>query len=241
MIDKFSLERDGFVVSEKVFSEDELRSLNNLASTIVPYIGMCKRKGWINNNEAHLPDIDWAYYWSETPDHNTYINETILPVLASICDDLLGVDNWGWQMTNRYIISNCQHDYPVYPHFDAPYLWPQKLDVQMAKYLEKGVLSLTFMIPLMEFVPENGATGFVPGTHNYIHDTIDWNESQLHRQTFFNDNCVQPEVPLGSFSCFYGNCLHSVMSNKTDVIRRGIIFRGIRNDALAEMSKFGLG
>ena len=114
-------------------------------------------------------------------------------------------------------------------------------DVQMAKYLAKGLLSVTFMIPLIEFTIENGATGFIPGSHNYIHDTTDWDQVASHRQTFFNDNCVQPPVPLGSFSCFYGNCLHSVMPNKTNIVRRGIIFRAIRKDALNEMYRLELG
>ena len=44
-----------------------------------------------------------------------------------------------------------------------------------------------------------------------------------------------------SFACFYGNCLHSVMPNYTDEIRRGIIYRAIRQDALDEMERLGLG
>jgi hypothetical protein len=31
------------------------------------------------------------------------------------------------------------------------------------------------------------------------------------------------------------------MSNTTDTVRRGIIYRGIRQDALDEMNKLGLG
>jgi ectoine hydroxylase-related dioxygenase (phytanoyl-CoA dioxygenase family) len=97
------------------------------------------------------------------------------------------------------------------------------------------------MIPLISFTPENGSTGFVPGTHKYIYDTANWNEAKPHTRTFFNDNFVQPSVPLGGLSCFYGNCMHSVMPNKTDDIRRAIIFRAIRQDALNEMERLGLG
>ncbi len=241
MLNKVHLDRDGFAISDKVFSEDDITSLDKLASNLKPFIGMCKRRGWVDNKDVHLTDIDWAYYWSETPHDNLFINDTIIPVLSNICDLLFEDHSWDWQLTNRYIISNYNHEYPVYPHLDAPYLWPQKLEVQMAKYLPKGPLSVTFMIPLIEFTPENGATGFVPGTHKYIYDTSDWNQVSEHRKTFFNDNFVQPSVPLGSFSCFYGNCMHSVMSNRTNSVRRGLIFRGIREDALKEMSKFGLG
>jgi hypothetical protein len=241
MIDKLYLEKHGFVISDKVFNQNELHSLNNVASNILPFVGMCKKRGWLDHEDDKTKDVDWAYYWSVTPENNPFINKTILPLLANVCDDLLGRDNWGWQLTNRYIISNYQHDYPVYPHLDAPYLWPQMPDVQMAKYLAKGLLSVTFMIPLIEFTVENGATGFIPGSHNYIHDTTDWDQVASHRQTFFNDNYVQPTVPLGSFSCFYGNCMHSVMSNKTNTVRRAIIFRGIRNDGIKEMTRLGLG
>lgn len=238
------LDKDGFAISDKVFDENDLRFLDRVESNLPPFVGMCKNRGWLDYYSLDYNDrknIDWAYYWSVTPNDNPFINDTILPTLSKVCDNLFEGPNWGWQLTNRYIISNYQHDYPVYPHYDAPYLWPQKLETQMAKYLAKGLLSVTFIIPLIEFTPENGATGFVPGTHKYIHDTTDWNLMQNHRQAFFNDNYVQPSVPLGSFSCFYGNCLHSVMPNKTNVVRRGIIFRAIRTDALNEMYRLELG
>ena len=240
-IDFFNnLETYGFTVSDKVFDTHQMQQLNQLADDIPPFVGMDKNKGWMDPDGAKDKTNDWAYYWSVTPSDHFYINHTILPHLSRICDSVLGV-SWGWQLTNRYIMSNYKHDYPVYPHFDAPYIWPQKPEVQMAKYLPPGVLSVTFMIPLVDFTKINGATGFVPGTHKYLYDTADWDNSKKHLQTFFNDNVVQPSVPLGSFSCFYGNCMHSVMPNTIDSVRRGIIFRAIRQDALDDMNKLGLG
>ena len=91
----------------------------------------------------------------------------------------------------------------------------------MAKYLAKGPLSLTFMIPLIDFTVENGATSYVTNTHNYIWDTANWEENKPYMRTFFNDNFIQPEVPLGDFACFYGNVLHAIMPNNTDTESRG--------------------
>ncbi len=245
-----NLDRDGFAVSDKVFDVDELHSLNEIASTLQPNIGRPQDNGWYDNPsllEASktidiLNDIDWAYYWSLTPEHHPYINETILPILSDISDTMFGSKDWGWQLTNRYIISLRRHDAPVYAHFDAPYFWPQKPDVQMVKYLPKGTLSVSFLIPLTEFTVENGATAFVPGTHKYIYDTSNGHiGDQAYSPIFFNDNYVQPEVPLGSISCFVGGSMHSIMPNKTDNVRRGLIVRAIRNDALDEMARLGLG
>ena len=35
--------------------------------------------------------------------------------------------------------------------------------------------------------------------------------------------------------------MHSIMANTTDTVRRGIIYRGISQDALDEMERIGLG
>lgn len=235
------LERDGLTISDQVFDVDDLRVLNNIVSKLPPFIGHGNGR-WLDNEDVLKQDhINWAYNWSVTPTDNTFINETMLPLLEEVCDSVFEGQEWGWQMTNRYVMSNHRHEADLHPHLDAPYLWPQKLDCVMAKYLPKGILSVTFMIPLIDFTPENGATSFIPGSHKYLYETTDWNESRPYRDTFFKDNYVQPSVPLGSFSCFYGNTLHSVMPNRTDDVRRGIIFRGIRKDALEEMSRLGLG
>ena len=243
---KSKLDEDGVVIIDSVFDKTSLNSLNEIASSIPPFVGTCKTRGWLDNyavekilNEGI--EIDWAYNWSQIPKDNQFINEVLFPTLNKIADSLFEDKDWGWQTTNLYIVSNYPHDELVYPHFDAPYLWPQRLDVQMAKYLDKGVLSVTFMIPLIEFTIENGATAFVRGTHKYVHDTLDWEESKEHRQRFFLDNYIQPSVPLGSLSCFYGNCLHSIMQNKSKEIRRAVIIRAIRKDALDEMDRLDLG
>lgn len=243
------LKEKGLVIFENMFNKQDMESLNRTASTLPPTVGNVKDKGWHNWSDVIklgetanlLTEVDWAYHWAVTPKDNVIINETILPVITKISDSVFESSEWDWQKTNRYIMSNYKHDMDVSPHLDAPYLWPQKLETQMAKYLEPGILSLTFMIPLIDFTVNNGATAYVLGTHKYIWDTADWNEAKPVHKTFFSDNYVQPSVPVGSFACFYGNCLHSVMPNYTDEIRRGIIYRAIRQDALDEMERLGLG
>jgi len=243
------LEKDGLTIFKDMFDKDDMRSLNDMAKQLTPTIGNIRNKGWHNHIAVHklaetndlLTEVDWLYHWSQTPEDNQIINEKILPVLSNICDTVFDGEDWGWQMTNRYVMTNYKHELGVQPHLDAPYLWPQKLDCQMAKYLSPGPLSLTFMIPLIDFTPENGATAYVRGTHKYIWDTAKWNEAKPVNFQFFQDNYIQPSVEVGGFACFYGNCMHSIMSNSVDEPRRGIIYRGIRQDALDEMEKLGLG
>ena len=238
-----NFDRDGFVISDKVFNETALTMLDDMASELPPDIGHSKTRGWLDGPDILniKEEIDWACHWSTTPTNEYYINEVILPTISEVCDELLGKNSWGWQLTNRYIISNYNNNYPYCPHIDAPYVWPQAPNIQMAKYLNKGTLSITFMIPLIEFTVENGATGFIPGSHKQFYDTSEWKERIEQRRAFFTDNFIQPHVPLGSFTCFHGNLMHSVMPNLSNVVRRGIIFRGIRNDALQEMDRLGLG
>ena len=243
------LEKDGLTIFKDIFNKEDMRSLNYTCSTLRPKVGNVKDLGWCNHKDVDelekthslLTDVDWCYHWAETPKDNQIISNSILPVIASICDKVFTGKEWGWQETNKYVMSNFNHDKGVAPHLDAPYLWPQKLDCQMVKYLDQGILSLTFMIPLTNFTMENGATAYVPGTHKYIWDTSIWNESKVTHQQFFRDNYIQPSVEVGGFACFYGNTMHSVMANKTNEVRRGIIYRAIRQDALDEMERIGLG
>ena len=237
------IEKDGFEVLENMLDPTSLKDLNDVCETLLPFVGSSKSRGWMNHEDVMSSDsiIDWEYYWSKTPEDNSFINDSMIPVLRFLGNRYFGHSDWDWQMTNRYIMSNYRHDHISTPHLDAPYLWPQMQNVQMAKSLPAGILSVTFMVPLTDFTVENGATGFIPGSHKYVFDTSNWSEFKPHLRTFFDDNYVQPEISLGSISCFYGNCMHSVMPNKTDVVRRGIIFRGIRNDALEEMERLGLG
>ena len=247
------LEKDGLTIFKDMFDKDDIRALNDVASELSPFVGNIRGEGWQDDIAVHklaetndlLTEIEWLYHWSKTPEDNQIINEKILPVLSNVCNKVFDNEDWDWQMSNRYVMTNYKHGlvrgFDVQPHLDAPYLWPQRLDCQMAKYLKPGILSLTFMIPLINFTPENGATAYVRGTHKYIWDTAKWNEAKPVNSQFFKDNYVQPLVEAGSFACFYGNCMHSIMPNNTNEPRRGIIYRAIRQDALDEMEKLGLG
>lgn len=244
MVNLFDLNDNGFAISEKVFDENSILSLNDIASKLPPSVGMLQNFDWINNDKVKdIVNPDWAYYWSQIPEDNTYINNTIFPALENVCNKVFKT-SWGWQLTNRYIISNCKHECPVRIHLDAPYVWPQMPELRMDNYLEEGPLSITFMVPLIEFTTENGSTGYVPGTHKYKYNPKDMlrpNGEPSPYDRFFEDNCVQETIELGRFICFYGNTMHSVMPNKSDVVRRSIILRAIRQDALGEMNKLGLG
>jgi len=243
------LKETGLTIFQDQFSLSDLTTVNNIASEIQPHVGLTAGGDWYNGWRMHeesetkdmLNDVNWAYHWCLTPEENPFIKDKLLPTLASVCDQAFEGRKWDWQKTNCYIMTNNRHDFGASPHFDAPYLWPQKPHIQMAKYLDEGPLSITFMVPLIDFTVENGATGYVTNTHKHIWDTEDWTETKQYMRKFFNDNYIQPEVPLGDFACFYGNVLHAIMRNNTDIPRRGIIYRAIRQDALDEMAKHELG
>ena len=76
----------GYVISDKIFGDEDIASLNVIASKLNPSIGQSKQ-GWYNYLRLHeerdqgvdiLNDIDWSYFWSHTPLDNPIINEKIL-------------------------------------------------------------------------------------------------------------------------------------------------------------------
>lgn len=250
---KYVLQEDGFYECKNQFKKEAIKNLNSELSVLPPFVGNAHKVGWLNDtavkdlSKTHdlLKDIDWICNWSKTPTDNDFINKVILPKLVYISDKVFGYNNWGWQESNKYVVSNYPNAYSkneldenfLFPHMDAPYLWPQKLDVDIAKVLKPGPLSLTFIVPLIKFTKENGATSYVKGSNKFHWNTLHWNSAQSFLKQFLIDNSTQPEIDIGNFVCFSGNLIHSVTSNPSSDIRRGIIYRSIRNDALEEMKK----
>jgi hypothetical protein len=101
-----------------MFDKDDVLELNEVASRLTPIIGNVKNKGWHNYDAVQklswdgdlLTEVDWLYHWSQTPEDNQIINEKILPVLSNICDTVFDGEDWGWQLTNRYVMTNYKHE-----------------------------------------------------------------------------------------------------------------------------------
>ena len=209
----------GFTVQQNAFDPEKIRELDQFAATVTPERGhlLTDRKwmGWdaVEQLEDPFNDVDWAYYWTKQIYGNDIIENHIKPRLAECANAAFGEDNWEWHVTDFIVL------YPgmnwVRPHIDTPYRFNEFKN-------DKELLGLQFMVMMCDFNENNGATGYVPGTHKYIIDSDSIFKNDVFCD-FFLDNYKQYTAPTGSFVCWHPRLLHSTMPNRTNKIRRALL------------------
>ena len=217
--DKFinEIENIGFTVHEDVFDKNMISELNEFAKTIPPQRGHDKDVKWYGwNNVAEmenpLTDVDWAYYWTQDVFHPHV--DHIKQELSPMADAAFGPNNWVWYVQDFIVLQPGMNFYR--PHIDTPYRFKE------FRYAE-GLLGLQFMVMMCDFTPDNGATGYVPGTHKYIYDAIQMRDNLASWAPFFADNYKQYTAGAGSFVCWHPRLLHSTMPNRSNEIRRALL------------------
>lgn len=207
----------GFTVHHDVFDHEKIRVLNEYASSLPPERGHDKNMKWhgwntVSKMKEPMHEVDWAYYW--TPHvHHEYIDE-IKQHLAPMANAAFGDGNWVWHVQDFIVLQPGMNF--MRPHVDTPYRFKE------FRYAE-GLLGLQFMVMMCEFTPDNGATGYVPGSHKYIYDGIHMRDKQESWRIFFADNYQQYTAGPGSFVCWHPRVLHSTMPNKTGEVRRALL------------------
>lgn len=207
----------GFTVHQNIFNHDMINELNDYASTLQPQRGHDKNMkwyGWNNVAEMENPkeDVDWAYYWTAHI-HHPHI-DNIKHQLSPMADAAFGQGNWVWHVQDFIVLQPGMNFYR--PHIDTPYRFKE------FRYAE-GLLGLQFMVMMCDFTPDNGATGYVPGSHKYIYDAIQMRDNLDMWAPFFADNYEQYTAGAGSFVCWHPRLLHSTMPNKSNEIRRALL------------------
>lgn len=207
----------GFTVQRDIFDKNKIEELNQWAETVSPERGHDKNKKWYGWNQVSemknpLEEVDWAYYWTKQIDH-PYVEE-IKETLSQYADAAFGENNWLWHVQDFIVLHPGMNFFR--PHIDTPYRFKE------FRYAE-GLLGLQFMVMMCDFTPDNGATGYVPGSHKYIYDAIQMRDNLHSWAPFFADNYEQYTAGAGSFVCWHPRLLHSTMPNKSNEIRRALL------------------
>ena len=223
------LNHTGFTVQRDAFDIDKINELNEFAETINPERGHTKDKKWIGWNqikdiENPKTEIDWAYYWTEQVQH-PIINE-MKNTLAQYADAAFGEHNWVWHVQDFIVLHPGMNFYR--PHIDTPYRFPE------FRYNQE-LLGLQFMVMMCDFNEHNGATGYVPGTHNYIFDPRSIQDDKSW-YTFYADNYQQYTANAGSFVAWHPRLLHSTMPNNSNEIRRALLLHAAEKSTSRKLS-----
>jgi ectoine hydroxylase-related dioxygenase (phytanoyl-CoA dioxygenase family) len=97
-------------------------------------------------------------------------------------------------------------------------------------------LAIQFAIPLHDGSAQNGATAFLPGSHNIM-----WDIEKCYSGEFndhFRQNAVQPEARFGDIVMWDSRTLHSQMPNLSHSNRYMVLLNYVERDILADLQSF---
>jgi len=226
-IDSKKFQRDihniGFTVHENIFSKEDIAELNQYAMKLKPERGHDMNQKWygwnkVKNMENPIDDVDWAYYWTVKAKHP--LISKVYDAFRPLCDSALGKGNWAFHVTDFIVLQPGMNFYR--PHIDTPYRFKE------FRYAD-DLLGLQFMVMMCDFNEQNGATGYVPGSHKYIYDP-DQVREEISWEVFFADNYKQYKAEAGSFVCWHPRLLHSTMPNQSKEIRRALLVHATTHD-----------
>ena len=210
------LDEIGFTVQRSAFDPEVIAELDQWAASLPPERGHGMDKKWygwkqVSEMENPAADVDWAYYWTEQINHPTI--DKLKQTLNQYADAAFGVDNWEWHVQD-FIVLHPGMNF-MRPHIDTPYRFPE------FRYNEE-LVGLQFMVMMCDFHENNGATGYVPGSHKYLYDPESVKLDSAW-DTFFADNYKQHTAPAGSFVCWHPRLIHSTMPNRSNEVRRALL------------------
>ena len=200
--------RDGFVVVPGLLSADELRRYGAAVDEAVAKRSSHDTRTLADKSRYEQSFIQCQNLWEDCPEVRPL---SFHPVIAGTAARLLGVD-----------AVRLWHDQALYkepggretdPHQDQPY-WP---------IAETN--TVTAWIPFDGSTLENGAMGYLPGSHRlgvreFVNIFFGQPEDPLAREELAGIEPVWVEVPAGSVAFHHGLTFHLARPNATGTVRR---------------------
>jgi len=203
-----SFRREGFVVVPDLLSADELRRYGVAVDDAVAKRSRHDTRALAEKSRYEQSFIQCQNLWEDCPEVRPL---SFHPVIAGTAARLLGVD-----------AVRLWHDQALYkepggretdPHQDQPY-WP---------IAETN--TVTAWIPFDGSTLENGAMGYLPGSHRlgvreFVNIFFGQPEDPLAREELAGIEPVWVEVPAGSVAFHHGLTFHLARPNATGTVRR---------------------
>lgn len=121
----------------------------------------------------------------------------------------------------------------VSPHVDTPHRFPKYNS--MNENLNHDLLGIQVIIPLEHLDKDTGATGLVPDSHRK-----DWKIQDCYSgvyDSYFKENAVQLDMPVGSILLYNTRLLHSTMPLNLPKKRSILLINYLRSDIIDNVKK----
>jgi hypothetical protein len=231
--EKASLDRDGFVVRERVFSPAECDRMGRDCDDLTAYL-LARKRGeksvmgsYVFERDEELastvkwePDDPELVMGIEPFAHiSPALNDWGLDArLVDPCKDLSGEDDMAL-FTEKVNFKRARKGGPIILHQDYPYWAP------FAKVARDVV---TAMIFLDEATRENGCLEVVPGTHKEgvqkTWESDGFRNREIDTTKFDMSRLVPLEVPAGSVAFFGSLLVHRSLPNTSGNDRRALLY-----------------
>lgn len=213
-------EGDGYVVLEKIIPESLIDSINNKLGTLYPVRASSSTKKYAEKEQIkELSDISvwWSQMvmdWPEVVEINNILIEKVSDYLA----------NATWYASD--IVTIEAHSKWVNPHIDTPH--------RFKKYnYDKRLLGVQAIVALSDMNKDRASTGVVPKSQ-----VMDFNINLCYQgfyNSWFNKNCVQPNLPKGSVLFYNCRVLHSSMPNPQPKSRPALLLNYLDHDIIDDV------
>lgn len=210
---------DGVILEKQLFDKQTIENIKQSVSKLKPDHGFDHNLEFVVDKPKNL----YSQYCSENIDDNSFsiLNNKIKKIVDQYIEDAVPFGN------GNVVVQNSGYN-AIMPHLDCPYRFTQY-------NYEKDLLGVLAFVPLDNFTKENGATGFVKGSHKFQLDNVKCYKG--HYNDFYNDNHEQIECEIGDVIIWNAKILHSGMPNHTEYSRAGIAINYVSNSIMDNLYK----
>lgn len=214
------IEGDGYLVLEKLIPDNLIDSINSKLDTLYPVRASSSTKKYAERDEIkNLSDINvwWSQMVMNWPEV-IQINDILLPKIKQ------HLNKAEWYASDIVTIEG--RSKWINPHVDTPHRF-KKFNYN------KKLLGIQAIIALSDLDKTKGVTGLVPKSQLQDYN-INFCYQGLYN-SFFTQNCVQPNLPKGSVLFYNSRVLHSSMPNNTNSPRPALLCNYLDTDIIEEI------
>jgi ectoine hydroxylase-related dioxygenase (phytanoyl-CoA dioxygenase family) len=215
-------EGPGYIFLENVIPDDLIDGINSKLDTLYPVRASSADKHYAEKDAIkNLPDISvwWSQMTMDWPEVIA-INDILMPRISEELDNAI------WYASDVVTINGDSKW--VNPHVDTPHRFEQWNE-------DERLLGVQCIVSLQDTSPEQGSTGFVPGSH-----VRDWDINMCYGgayNKYFYDCCEQRDMPRGSVLIYNCRLLHSSMPNYFHEPRPMLLYNYLNGDILEDVKK----
>ena len=220
-------EGKGYDQIMNIIPTDLIDSINNKKDTLYPVRASTHKKKYAEGDECKKL-FGVAVWWSQLVDD--------WPEVQAIHDIIFPEIKKSMEMAEFYASDIVTINGPsrwVSPHVDTPHRFPKYNN--MNENLNHELLGIQVIIPLEHLDKVTGATGIVPDSHKK-----DWTIQDCYSgvyDSYFKENAVQLDMPVGSILMYNTRLLHSTMPMNLPKKRSILLINYLRSDIIDNVKK----